>query len=90
MKIKRNIAISDSGFVFDPSSGDSFSTNPIGLEIIKMLKENKSAEEIKATILKDYMIDETSFEKDYYDFINMLGKLKLAEEDQLKNKTSSH
>lgn len=90
MKIKRNIAISDSGFVFDPSSGDSFSTNPIGLEIIKMLKENKSAQDIKASILKDYMIDETSFEKDYYDFVNMLGKLKLAEEDQLKNKTSSH
>jgi hypothetical protein len=90
MKIKRNIAISDSGFVFDPSSGDSFSTNPIGLEIIKMLKENKSAQDIKASILKDYMIDEASFEKDYYDFVNMLGKLKLAEEDQLKNKTSSH
>jgi len=85
MKIKRNIAISDSGFVFDPSSGDSFSTNPIGLEIIRMLKENKSAQDIKASIIKDYMIDEVSFEKDYYDFVNMLGKLKLVEDpEQLK------
>ena len=62
MKIKRNIALSDSGFVFDPSTGDSFSTNPIGLEIIKMLKEGKTPSEIKSTIVKQYMIDEVSFE----------------------------
>jgi len=83
-KIKRNIALSDSGFVFDPSTGDSFSTNPIGLEIIKLMKENKTTEEIKASIVKQYMVDEVSFEKDLYDFVNMLGKLKLAENDEKK------
>jgi hypothetical protein len=82
MKIKRNIALSDSGFVFDPSTGDSFSTNPIGLEIIKMLKEGKSAEEIKTYIVKTYMTDEPAFEKDYYDFVNMIGKLKLTEGEE--------
>lgn len=84
MKIKRNIALSDSGFVFDPSTGDSFSTNPIGLEIIKLLKEGKTAQEIKTAIVKTYMVDEVSFEKDYYDFVNMIDKLKLAEEDEKK------
>jgi len=83
-KIKRNIALSDSGFVFDPSTGDSFSTNPIGLEIIKLMKENKTTEEIKASIVKQYMVDEVSFEKDLYDFVNMLSKLKLAENDEKK------
>ena len=83
-KIKRNIALSDSGFVFDPSTGDSFSTNPIGLEIIKLMKENKTTEEIKAAIVKQYMVDEVSFEKDLYDFVNMLSKLKLAENDEKK------
>jgi len=71
--------LSDTGFVFDPSTGDSFSTNPIGLEIIRMLKQDKSREEIKATILNTYMIDDAGFEKDYYDFVNMLLKLKLVE-----------
>lgn len=79
MKIKRNIALSDTGFVFDPSTGDSFSTNPIGLEIIRMLKQDKSREEIKTTVLNTYMIDDAGFEKDYYDFVNMLLKLKLVE-----------
>ncbi len=82
MNIKKNLAISDSGFVFDPSSGDSFSTNPIGLEIIKMLKSGKSAEEIKKHIVEDYMTDEASFEKDFYDFVNVLVKLKVAEEEK--------
>ncbi len=84
MKIKRNIALSDSGFVFDPSTGDSYSTNPIGLEIIKMLKEGKTPQEIKATIVKEYMIDEVSFEKDYFDFVEMLSKIKLTESDEKK------
>ena len=37
MKIKKNIALSDTGFVFNPGNGDSFSVNPIGLEILKIL-----------------------------------------------------
>ncbi len=84
MKIKRNVALSDSGFVFDPSTGDSYSTNPIGLEIIKMLKEEKTPQEIKAAIVKLYMIDEVSFEKDYFDFVEMLSKIKLTENDEKK------
>jgi hypothetical protein len=84
MNIKKNIALSDSGFVFNPSSGDSFSTNPIGLEIIKMLKEGKQQAEIAAHILKTYATDETTFEKDYYDFVSQLQKNKLTEQDEEK------
>ncbi len=82
MNIKKNIALSDTGFVFNPSSGDSFSTNPIGMEIIKMLKEGKSNEDIKSHVLKTYMTDEVSFEKDLYDFMNMLTKMNLMDVDQ--------
>ena len=82
MQIKKNIAFSDSGFIFDPSTGDSFSTNPIGLEIIKMMKEGKSQNEIKTLIVKTYMTDEAGFEKDYYDFVNSLSRMKLCEENE--------
>jgi hypothetical protein len=85
MKIKKNIALSDSGFVFDPSSGDSFSTNPIGLEIIKLCKEGKSIENIKNELLSKYMTDETTLEKDIYDFFQMLVKLNVAEEIKEEN-----
>jgi coenzyme PQQ synthesis protein D (PqqD) len=81
MKLKKNIALSDSGFVFDPATGNSFTTNPIGLEIIRLLKTGKSQQEISAHILNVYETDGVSFEKDYYDFIMMLGKLKLTDEN---------
>ena len=38
MEIKKNIAISETGFVFDPSTGDSFTLNAVGLEIIGFLR----------------------------------------------------
>jgi hypothetical protein len=82
MTIKKNIALSETGFVFDPSSGNSFSTNPIGLEIIQQMKKNKTQEEIEAHVLELYEVDKTTFEKDYYDFVNMLVKLKLTESDE--------
>ena len=84
MRIKKNIAISDSGFVFNPSTGDSFSTNPIGLEIIKMLKEGKTRDEVKTWILKTYTTEETAFEKDFYDFLLTLQSIKILEIDEEK------
>ncbi len=80
MKIKKNVAISESGFIFNPTSGDSFSTNPIGLEIIRMLKDEKSKDEIRKYILSKYMTDDSTFEKDYYDFVMMLQTNQVAEE----------
>jgi hypothetical protein len=85
MKINKNIALSDSGFVFNPSNGDSFSTNPIGLEIIKLLKEGKNTDEVKSSLLKLYTIDEATLDRDCYDFINMLSKFKLTEGDEKAN-----
>jgi hypothetical protein len=85
MKIKKNIAISDSGFIFNPSTGDSFSVNPIGLEIIKQLKDEKSGDEIKKHILKLYSVDESTVEKDYYDFLKMLEANKLSAELEKAN-----
>jgi hypothetical protein len=47
-----------------------------------MLKEGKTPDEIKGAITKKYMTDDVAFEKDYYDFINMLAKLKLSDGDE--------
>lgn len=52
MKIKPSIAISDNGFLFDPGSGESYTTNAVAKEIIFMMKQNLSVEEIKKRWLK--------------------------------------
>lgn len=79
MKIKNNIALSDSGFLFNPSTGDSYSVNPIGQEIIRLFQENKTTDEIVKKITKEYRIDKDTVEKDMYDFQNMLQSFKLSE-----------
>jgi hypothetical protein len=79
MKIKNNVAVSNSGFIFNANSGESFSSNPIGTEIINALKENKSYEDIKALIINKYIVDEATFEKDFYDFLSMLSNYSLTD-----------
>ena len=49
--IKKNIATNEFGFVFNPATGDSFNSNPIAAEIIKLMKENQSLNEIKKVMI---------------------------------------
>lgn len=77
--LKKNIAVSESGFVFNPTSGDSFTLNTVGTEVLKLMKEGKSENDIKNTIRAWYDIDEETLDKDYYDFLKMLGQFKLLD-----------
>jgi hypothetical protein len=79
MKIKRNVAVSESGYVFNPATGESFTINPIGIEIFNMIKNEKSNEEISKTILLKYGTDEDTFEKDFHDFAEVLKQYSLIE-----------
>ena len=82
MKIKSNIAVSETGFVFDPTTGESYSINPVGQEILELLKEGKPVEEITEVMTGQYEIDAASFEKYYYDFMGMLRQFQLIDEDE--------
>ena len=82
MKLKRNIAISESGFVFDPTAGESYSLNEQGIEIINMLRENKTNEEIASYMTANYEVEAGDFEKYYFDFIGMLKQFKLVEDER--------
>jgi len=82
MKVRNNLALSDSGFLFDPGSGDSYSLNPIGLEVLRMLKADKDSDTILSYLLETYQTDKVSVEKDFYDFIKMLQQFHLLEADE--------
>lgn len=82
MTINKNLAISDSGFIFNPSSGDSFSTNSIGLEIIRLFKQDKTKDEVIKSITENYVVDASTFEKDINDFISMLSSYQLIINEQ--------
>ena len=79
MNINKNIAVSDSGFVFNPTTGESYSVNPIGVEIIEMLKQEKSIDEINQVLIGRYNADIVTIDKDVSDFINLLKLYSLIE-----------
>lgn len=82
VKIKSSLAISETGFLFMPNTGDSFSVNPIGIEIIDLLKQGKSEKDLKKIILSKFEIDDATFEKDYDDFINQLKQHNVIDIDE--------
>ena len=79
MKIKDNISISKSGFVFDAKTGESFSLNPTGREILQLLNLGKNENEIKEYILTKYDISESIFTRHLDDFLQMLRHFNLTE-----------
>ncbi len=79
MKIKKNIASSETGFLFNPGTGDSFSANPVATDILQWMKENKSTAEIQQAILEKYQVDKTQLMKDWDDFMVQLRDNNLLE-----------
>lgn len=79
MNINKNVAVSDSGFVFNPTTGESFSANPIGTEIIEMLKQGKSQDEIKERILENYITEQDIIDKDIFEFFELLKQYSLID-----------
>ena len=81
MRIKKNIAISNTGFVFNPTTGDSYSINQVGQEILGHLGENRSKDDIISLMTTQYDIDAPSLEKYFFDFISMLRQFELLDEE---------
>lgn len=66
------LAISGTGFVFDPVTGDSFSANATGIEIINALKTGKAVSDIRERLLARYDVPANELEADIEDFIGNL------------------
>ena len=79
MKIKHNIAVSDSGFIFNPDTGESYTVNPAGASIIRQLQSGKTLDDITSELHKSYDIDANTLEKDTEDFIGLLKNFSLIE-----------
>jgi len=79
MRLKKNIATSEEGFIFNPGTGDSFSTNEIGTDIISLLKEEKPLEMIIETICAKYDVDQNQFEKDLDDYLSQMKEYTILE-----------
>ena len=81
MKIRKNIAISENGFIFNPLTGNSFSINETGVAILQQLKDGVKSEDIVIFMMNEYEIDKHSAEKDLTDYLSMLKSYQLTENE---------
>jgi hypothetical protein len=79
MQLRKNIATSESGFIFNPATGDSFSANPMASEIITLFKQGLSESEIKKNIHEKYDVEHGQLEKDWDDFLLQLRDANLLD-----------
>lgn len=82
MHINKNIAISRSGFIFNPATGDSFSANSIGQDIIRLLQSEKSIEVVIQSVHEKYSIDKSTLEKDMSDFLYILKTYQIIKDEE--------
>ena len=80
MQIKGNIALSENGFVFNPTTGDSFTMNNTGKEVLMLIKEGKNLSQITELMLEKYDADKITIERYISDFLNDLSVNNLMEE----------
>ncbi len=80
MKLIKNLALSESGFAFNGSNGDSFILNETALFILSKIKLNLSRDQIIQALIDEYDVNEITAEKDLIDFINQLKSFELLED----------
>ncbi|MFA6128714.1 MAG: PqqD family protein [Bacteroidales bacterium] len=79
--LKSGLRISDQGVVFDPSTGESFTLNPTGLAILKLLAEGVDENGIFEKISNEYQISRPEFDRYYLDFVSVLKSSQLLDTD---------
>jgi hypothetical protein len=80
-RIKTGIRISEEGMVFDPSTGESFTLNPTGLAILKLMIGDADENRIYEVMSMDYELTRSEFERYFLDFISVLKSCQLLENE---------
>lgn len=77
--IFKRLAISETGFVFDPQTGYSYVVNETGAEILDCLRKNMDEKEIVKYLMNHYDVVEDQAKRDYDSFILRLKHYGLYE-----------
>jgi len=72
------LAVNDEGFVFDPTTGDSFLANRCGLLILRVLGEGKDDKDAVRALTDEYDVTSEEAERDVADFREQLKAVGIA------------
>jgi len=71
-KTLERLAVSESGFVFDPVSGHSYTLNETGLRILRALQGSRHLDDLRATLRAEYDVDDATLDRDLLEFLGSL------------------
>lgn len=77
----KDLAVSDTGFVFDPYTGATFSANPVALTVLEGLKQGLDREALLAQLEAKYEIGAQDVERDLDEFFAVLRRQGLVPAD---------
>ena len=70
----KNLAISDSGFMFDPTIGQSYTVNESALWILRQLQQDQSFDIIERNIVEQFDVSTEQAERDLVEFVEQLNR----------------
>lgn len=74
---KSELTLSETGFLFDHSSGLTYTLNPTAQFIFNEIKSGKQGTEILTNVMQEFAVDEDTARKDIDDFFRQLQELDL-------------
>jgi len=68
----KDLAVSETGFVFDPHSGATFSLNASALCLLRGLKEGLGPDELIARLEESFDVTDADLSRDIDEFLELL------------------
>ena len=81
-RIKSGLRIGEQCMVFDPSTSESFTLNPTGLAILKLMSDGADETMIFEAMSQDYQLTRSEFDSYLSDFVSILKSNGLLENDE--------
>lgn len=66
------LALSESGFVFDPVTGNSFTVNTTGLSILRLMQKTEEWQQVIEALLDEFEVEHHVAERDVIEFATSL------------------
>jgi hypothetical protein len=80
-RLIRGLAVSESGFVFLPTTGETFTVNEEGRHVILALQDGKTTGQIVTTMIEEFDADAVTVQRDIEDFMAQLRQYQLLFEE---------
>ncbi len=76
-----HISVSDTGFLFDSTSGQTFRVNQTGLSIVQMLQDGITLEKAPSMLKEKFNVEAENVTEDIREFISLMNDLGLKVEN---------